>query len=497
MKPFILLSILAIYHQFCIGQSKAEKAKAATDTVNIIYNMHEGKFEKGFPPFIKEGSTIALSYKAINPFAYKSNVTFTDINHNFQDGMDVVQSGLNGLSGTQQKTTAALETIAGNPAVARAFFNKTLPNKKLEDIKPFLSKKNEHLKTIRDNFNEIQLSILTISAIMATDTLIKIAKNDPVNFSRERMESAIINPVSVYGITRNNIPDKFRSNQQNIYTRLSNISSAVTELKGLSDKATQKEIEQITDSVEKKVTALNNIYTGNNVAILLKNTSIIQANLDKALNADFNLPATNIHTANGDFIEISDQLKDNNDKLVFSIAPHTIRTYGGSRVDFSIGLTANIGGNGWEYSLRKDSGAPSQDTSKVVLYESRKNKFIQFNPGVFIHWYSPTWRKVQWMLTTGLAPDFSTLANSRLFIGTSLGFPSSNELSKRLVLSVGASIGYADVLKTKYRGWENYQRFSDLDDNELTEKSLRLGGFFAVSYNLGGTGHKSSAETTK
>jgi hypothetical protein len=51
-----------------------------------------------------------------------------------------------------------------------------------------------------------------------------------------------------------------------------------------------------------------------------------------------------------------------------------------------------------------------------------------------------------------VAPDFSTLANTKIFLGTSLGFPSTNDLVKRLVFSLGASIGYADVLKTKYLG---------------------------------------------
>ncbi|HEY8919872.1 MAG TPA: hypothetical protein VIM87_25705, partial [Chitinophaga sp.] len=167
-------------------------------------------------------------------------------------------------------------------------------------------------------------------------------------------------------------------------------------------------------------------------------------------------------------------------------------TYGGSRVDFSIGLAVNVGGNGADYNLRKnpENVKLGPDTAKVTLYKN--NKLLAFSPVIHVHWYRTTQGAVQWMLTTGLAPDFSTLANSRIFVGTSLGFPSSNDLAKRLLFSIGASAGYADVLKNKYRSWNDYARFGDLEDTDLTTKSVRIGGFFSVSYNLGGTGHNTT-----
>ncbi|QHS58347.1 hypothetical protein [Chitinophaga agri] len=465
MKLLITLSLLLIADQYCSAQG---------NTIGVVYNMHDSRFETDFPMLIKEGNKISLSYKDINPFAYKSNVVFTDINHNFLDGMDVVQSGLNSLSGPQEE--AAAEVVK-----AKAMF--ALPVK----TKAKLDKKEALLNSIQHHLTIIQRRIQTIDAIMTIDTLIRIGKNDRANFSSARMEASIMHPVAAYGITKDNIPDKFHTSQEDIYSSLSHIYSALNELKSLKEPG----MKPLIDSLEKKVAVLNNIYTGTNAAILLKNVSIIQYNLTTVLNADYTLPPVAISTAKGDFIEISDELKDNADKKVFTIAPHKIRTYGGTRVDFSIGLTAGIGGNGSNYSLRKNptDAKTGDDTARVSLYKSSKNKLIQFNPGVFIHWYKTTKHNIQWMLSTGFSPDFSTLANSRLFIGTSLGFPSSNDLGKRLVLSIGMSVGYADVLKNKYRDWNNYKRFADIDDADLTEKAPRVGGFFAVSYNLGGTGH--------
>ncbi|PWV45815.1 hypothetical protein [Chitinophaga sp. S165] len=472
MKPLILFSLSLICH-LCTAQKKDD------GTIQITYNMHKGAFEKDFPLLIKEGTTIALSYTAINPFAFKSNVTFSDINHSFQDGMDIVQSALNGISGPEKKAADDAESEA---------LEATSSGKSISSAGDYLRKKYRTLSSMQQHFGRIQQSILAINAIITIDTLIKIAKNDPANYSGEVMEAGILKPVAAYGITKDNIPEKFQSHQQQIYRGLDSISFTLMGLKTLNDKT----IQPLIDSLEKKVAALNNLYTGSNANVLLKNISIIQYNLHKVLTADYNLPPGNISTAKGDFIVISDELKDNTGKVAFTIAPHPIRTYGGTRVDFSVGLAANIGGNGTEYSLRKNptDAKTGEDTAHVMLYKSNKNKLIQFNPVVFVHWYKTTSCNLQWMLTTGLAPDFSTLANSRLFIGTSLGFPSSNELSRRLVLSIGASVGYADVLKNKYRDWKNYQRFSDLDDIDLTEKSLRVGGFFAISYNLGGSGHE-------
>ncbi len=480
MKPLILLSLSLICHQLCMAQTKD------SGTILITYNMHKGEFEKDFPRLIKEGSTIALSYTAINPFLFKSNATFSDINHNFQDGMDIVQSVLNGLSGPAEK--AGEDAANAGDLEVIATFMAEHPRTKRADVTPMLLSKDQLLKSMRQDLYKIQQSILAINAIMTIDTLIKIAKNDPGNYSSEIMEAAVLKPVAAYDITKDNIPEKFKLYQANIYKGLENISAALMKLKELNDKLLQPLI----DSVEKKTAALNNVYTGANANILLKNISIIQYNLHQVITANYNLLPKNIGTVKGDFAEISDELKDNTGKVAFAIAPHSIRTHGGARVDFSVGLAANIGGNGSEFSLRKNptDAKTGEDTAHVTLYKSNKNKLIQFNPVVFVHWYKTTPCNLQWMLTTGLAPDFSTLANSRLFIGTSLGFPSSNELSRRLVLSIGASVGYADVLKNKYRDWKNYQRFSDLDESDLTEKSLRIGGFFAVSYNLGGSGHK-------
>lgn len=495
MKPTLPVLLLLLCHHVATAQKDPGNIKGGT--VDIIYDMQAHKFSPGIPRLIKEGSSITLSYGNVNPFAFKSTAVFANINNSYEDGLSVVQSGLNGLSGAEERTEETLKAVKSKNM---ANFKSLFPNMLPETVESDLEKKKKLLGNIRQDFAAIEKSIQAINAIMSLDTLIKIAKNDPGNYSATTMEKAVTSPAAAYGITAgSDISAIFKSSQETIYSRLDGISGNITALKELINKTSKEEITRITDSLEKKVSALRSVYTGNNLAVLQKNTGIIHYNLNTLRNADYNLPPKIIGTATGDFVDISSELKDNNNNTVFSISPHRVRTYGGARVDFSIGLAANIGGNGAAYSLRRNptNAETGPDTAKVTLYENNRNKLLQFNPAVFIHWYKTTTKDIQWMLTTGLAPDFSTLANSRLFVGTSLGFPASNDLTKRLVLSFGVSVGYADVLKNKYRDWNNYQRFNNIDDADLTEKALRAGGFFSVSYNLGGSGHKSTEEGKK
>jgi hypothetical protein len=329
-----------------------------------------------------------------------------------------------------------------------------------------------------------------------------LAKNDLQNTEAEKMAAAIYTPVHVYHVTdADDIATAFNTDLTDIRTQMGNIATGIGQVKAneaLLPAGTVSTVPALIDSLHKRMAALNNAYSGDNLKILQTNISVLSYNGQAIAVTSYQIKPKVLGTASGDFIQVADVLKDGKGNTVCTLSPHSIPTTGGSRVDFSVGLSANVWGNGYEYTLQKNpyDSTTGPDTAMVRLYKSQKNKIIQFNPVIQIHWYRTTTKTVQWMLTLGLAPDFSTLANSRIFLGTSLGFPSSNDLTKRLVVSLGLSVGYADVLKPEYEGYTDYARFGTVADSDLTEKALRPGAFLSVSYNLGGTGHSSATSNT-
>ena len=469
----------------------------------LSYDMATGKFDPAVKRYVKEGTSISLGYKNVNPFAFTVTANFADINHHYEDGMSTVQSGLNTIGGVSSKTTDNQAAIVAMKAQSKQLI--TLDGIIKQDVdksQTYFDDKKKLLDKINNAFKDIEQQIISINAVMNMDTLQQAAMNDPGNNSAEKMKTAVFAPVSVYRInTPEDIPKITNSGIQSINNHLHEISGHLASLELLSD-ALSKEVAEgekkktaaLVDSIRKKVTILGNVYSGANASILQRNAGLLCQRAIRLVNADYNIAPQTVATAKGDFIEISSSLKSNKDKPVLTIEPFSIKTYGGSRVDFSIGLAMNIGGNGADYNLRKnpENEKIGPDTAKVTLYKN--NKALAFSPVIHVHWYRTTRHAVQWMLTTGLAPDFSTLANSRIFVGTSLGLPSTNDLAKRLLFSIGVSAGYADVLKNKYRDWNDYARFADVDDIDLTTKSVRVGGFFSVSYNLGGTGHNTTPQ---
>lgn len=487
-------------HIFCIICTLSVFYCSAQETLN--YDMATSKFDPAVKRYIKEGTALSLGFKNVNPFAFTVTADFDEINHNYEDGMSTVQSGINTIGGVTNKTADNQAALVAMKAKAQTLV--TLDGIKKQDVdksKTYFDKKKELLDDINSAFKDIEQQIISINAVMNMDTLLKVAMNDPANNSVVKMKAAVFAPVSVYRInTPEDIASITKSGVQSINNHLQDISRKAASLELLSDAlpkdaaaVEKKRTAALVDSINKKVTALGKVYSGANASILQGNAGSLSQNATRLMNADYNIPTTKVATAKGDFIEISDSLKDHRGKPVLIIEPFRIKTYGGSRVDFSIGLAVNIGGNGADYNLRKnpENVKLGPDTAKVTLYKS--NKVLAFSPVIHVHWYRTTKGAVQWMLTTGLAPDFSTFANSRLFVGTSLGFPASNDLAKRLLFSIGASAGYADVLKNKYRSWNDYARFGSIEDADLTTKSVRIGGFFSVSYNLGGTGHNTTA----
>lgn len=438
---------------------------------------------------IKEGTSISIHYININPFAFNSNLKITDINRDYQDGM--------------QAWTSAMGIIAGGKSTPPEQSDKETHKAwqghdvSLPEYKDFIEERNERLASIEQRFNTLQERIARINAVMGLDTVIKMAANDPHIYSKEDMQEFLFSIVKGI-VSPADIPKDVNNELNEINTKLGEIKQSIIYLEGLLRQTKFKippgELKKTADlatALQKKADELIRTYTGENARKLLRNAYIMSRNSYNLLNTPFILIGKEIRPALGDYTELKDEIKDNSGKVHRTIT-HKLKTFGGKRVDFSIGPAIIIGGNGAEYSIRKNPADAEKgpDTANAILHKDGKNTLLKFSPVVMAHWYKNSKdHEVQYMFSLGLAPDFSAIANTRVFVGGGIGFPETIGLLRRLVLNAGLSVGNADVLKSRYRDWDNYKRFVDVKDEELTTKALRLGGFVSFTYNLGGKGH--------
>jgi len=453
------------------------------------------------PSWTKEGSSVLLRYKNINKYALKSSATITSGNRSYDDGLSQLQAGLQQVAGEKEKVKE--EGKKNDAKMALITVKNSAKDKPLlTEMERYLNVKAGKLENIEGEFKTIYQGVLKVNSIMSMDKDITAAVDDPTLNTHPPLKAAVFIQSGTTDIsTPAEFTSKLNSTVLTINNSLGTIRTLINQLKDNFTDATlpaerQKEegpkLDKLITELEKRVSTIEAAYSGQNLKTLQDNSSDMGRRSLKLLNQDFIIAPVVVGNADGDYIEISDKLIDNAGKQILEIKPFKINTYGGSRIDFSIGLSVNIGGHGeYKYDLRKNPSNATSGTSvdSVILLSDDEDRLFKFSPTIFVHWYKNTKCKVQWMLTTGLTPDFTDVSDSRLSIGTSFGFPSSNNLTRRLILGAGISFGYADVLKTKYKGLVDYRTFGELEATELTDKALKLGAFFSISYNLGGTGH--------
>lgn len=454
------------------------------------------------PDNIKEGASILILYKNINKYAVKSSASITSGNRSYDDGLDQLQTILGELA--KEKKTTEDKDKELSAIVSPAVPNSKGIKQKLDAVRKYLTDKAQILTDIEMEFSNILQEVWLINFIMAMDKDITAATNDKDLRDSALMDKAIFIQAGTTGVSR---PEDFTvqlasgvgeisSSLVEIVRLISDLENNFLNTAALTDAQRKEEgakLEAIKAEIKKRSNIIESTYSGENLKTLQGNAADMGRRALKLLNQNFTIDPIVIGNADGDYIEISDKLTDNAGNQVFEIKPFKINTYGGRRVDFSVGLSINIGGHGkYSYDLRKNPTNATSGTAvdSVILLSDDEDRLFKFSPAFFVHWYKISKKNnIQWMLTTGLTPDFTDLSDSRLSMGSSLGFSSSNSIARRLVLSAGISFGYADVLKTKYKNLDDFRSFGDIETDDLTKKALKIGAFFSVSYNLGGAGH--------
>ncbi|MBC9930277.1 hypothetical protein [Chitinophaga qingshengii] len=426
------------------------------------------------PEYVKEGAAIYIQYLNVNPWAVESNPVFQNINRDYSTGLSELQGQLGIM--TQSKDTGKVSK-AQNAAE-----------------KKFIEEYEKHGDIINKTFKEIEQKIMVVNGILELDSVLKVNMANPMLTNKEQISANILNHAQQYGLDSiNKLTSFVKENVKEIYKGASTVNNEVSYLerfledtrKGISEKQRKDYTEKLA-GFKKTADDLVKIYTPNSK--IGASASALQANITMVLSLPFSLQPKKIGAARGDYFEFSDELKDKKGNLIVKIdPPFRIKTYGGTRVDFSVGIGVNIWGNGADYQFRKNptDAQTGPDTAKVILAENKSNKALKFSPIIGIHWYKTTRHAVQTMLTIGVSPDFSTLAESRLSVGGGLGFTSSTDLLRRIVINGGISVGYADKLKSEYQNWESYNRFANVDIANMTTKVPQVGAFIAVTFNVG------------
>jgi len=463
------------------------------------------------PKYLKEGTAITVVYKNVNPFAVSSNLSGVFSSANFNDGGDALQKIATSLSAvTKQGDTP---TAPANIAVAeQAIDPKTLVNKKnridlvkaqqlkqkqvdsaqqkkQDDLQKLIGEKKYLLRKIAKSQQEISGAAIVIRNITGLGAVIQNAMKD----ANIHDSAAFINRINNnrrYAITSTtNIVADFNTQLQNIKSGITSIELDIKQLTDISrkikaisaDNAFDDQLAELTDAVKQ----LDNVYNDStNNDVLTQKVNTIDSLYSAVSSISFTIPGRTTFFINDDELVLSDSLLLPNGALYRKINNYRFVSYRGTRIDYAIGLAVTTGNvNASSYFINRD-----KDGKATGLGESRKNSIGNFSPIAFVHFTIKSASVLSPAISIGLNPDFSTVGNSKLLIGFSGAFTESKSFLKRFVLSAGIATGLTDVLKAKYYGitTDNAdQLLSSLSDGDLTEKSLRFGGFFGVSFNLG------------
>ncbi len=489
---------------------------AAQDSI-VIYDMTDTV--RGFinrPRYIREGSSVGILYVNVNPFCFQSNTTFKSVDNQFTDGGAEAAKVLGMTKSVQSEEQKSTENITKKPVTTttKKSGNKkatttttevnfiTTPDnieKRITDRSiAQLSQKEAIVEAIQQELNNTIGAINVIHEIILMDTVIQLAVKNANNTSVLKMKNQINSQLSFEINRPTDIRHAFEVSLSAIQSSLPILNRRLQQLADIGNELKKDALPEFqSNELQKMLTEtikkLNETYNGDGLNKLRKSVTLIIDNYITVTETRFSIFGKTTGIASGDYMELSDELKDKSGNTIHKFEAFKIKTFGGHRIDFSIGIatTFGLGINGTDYSLRKNphDSTIGPDTALVILHKSQSNRELMFSPVAMIHYYRNSTRNINPMLSFGVAPDFSTLANSKLFLGLSLGLQTSNNLLKRMVLSGGVAAGYADALKEKYKDWNNYSRFGDIGQDELTEKVLKGGFFLALSCNLGGTGH--------
>jgi hypothetical protein len=471
----------------------------AQDT--LTFDLKSNKFN---PPinerlFLKEGRVVYIKYINANPTAINSNIVVSGSNiidtaafNIFQKiitaGVSANKAGEKNMSKISDSLTGTKNLIENNPKPKIKSLVKKL-NKAKKDSAQYirvlflLQDKQSEIDFINSNVSDIASVQSKINKIIIVDTVINNIltnasihdKNDFIKFVKE---SSLLNDPATIKADFDNYIQSIMSDIDRIQTAYGRLQEINNELKTID---TTYAFDTYLSTLNEEITKLQTTYLGSNLVAMQKNVQSILMKYATGTNQDYTVYGSNVFQVKNDVETITDTLRLHDKSIYKVIGPIDIHSYGGARVNFSLGFAATFGNlNATSYYLLRD------DSSKITgIGSSRKNSIGNFSPVAMVHYTFKTKGFIYPALSIGFNPDFSSFTSSRLLLGGSITFNESNSVLRRIILSGGLGMGLTDCIKPKYDGITDFSELNNISDNDLTEKAFRFGSFFSASFILG------------
>lgn len=474
MKPKSLWISLLIILQ--VQLNAALSPLFGQDTL-VIFDNNLGKIIQR-PKWLKEGSTVGFQVVNINPFMFTSNSVSESVTAERNEGLEAFQqaeSSSNKLSFSKAQTLNSLSTYQSQQEIN---------SKSDEQVSALLTSKNSLLKKISNHFIAGDAGRMKIDDVIYLDTFIIFLMKDPSIYEKDTMLDALKKLTPIPIVDSKDIYEHFKKGLDSIVRNTTEIDISLTLLREINaelrDSGKAYGLTANIDTLQKLNNQVKAIYSGKNLERLKEKVFSIQINYQRISDAEFKINGNRISTISGDVLKLGDTLKIASGAVYKIIEPVTIRSYGGSRINFSAGFAGTFGPiNGKDYFLLRNND------SIIGLDSSSQLKRIALNPVALVHLTFKIRSILEPGISIGLNPDFSNLSGSKMLLGASCGFSATNDLLRRIVLAGGVGVGYSDQLKPKYLSITDFSDLGSLSDDDLTEKALDYGWFVSLTFNFG------------
>uniref|UniRef100_UPI00404B9571 hypothetical protein n=3 Tax=Flavobacterium sp. TaxID=239 RepID=UPI00404B9571 len=350
-----------------------------------------------------------------------------------------------------------------------------------KDFKDIVKKYNDDNLALQEAFNKLNLSYQEI--LKLTDQYIKIKTIcDYPYLTKDKYEKEYKTKITAEAeliLQQRQIATSFKENYNQIGIRYSNLKYNPYLAEYLNYGGQTKLFAQA-DYIKELADKINNDVVGINIAVLFQKIEHLLQLLENDNTYSY-VSAPIQPTQDAAIFEISIKKKEGNhsditDEKTFK---HTEFTYGGTRIDYSIGLAASYfwNANVYEFGVQKD---PITGEEYTVLSKKEKHLTVPSMVGLITMSYRKT-RYIAYGGSAGLGIDVvnGRIQLSNFFIGPTILFGKYD----RLFLTGGLSFRNVGKLKSGYNTQERLNSGTDDINNFITEK-YKIGVFMSLTYNL-------------
>jgi hypothetical protein len=352
---------------------------------------------------------------------------------------------------------------------------------KTKGFKDIVKKYNDDNLALQEAFNKLNLSYQEI--LKLTDNYIKIKTVcDYPYMTKEKYEKEYktkITEEAILLLKQRQIAIGFKDNYNQLGIKYSNLKYNPYLAEYLNYGGQTKLFAQA-DYIKELADKINNDVVGINVVVLFQKIEhLLQLLENDNTYAYVSAPIQPNQDAAIFDVKITKKEGNHSDVTDEKSFKHSEFTYGGTRIDFSVGLAASRfwNTNVYEFGVQKDL-----QTNEEYTVLSKKEDYLTVPSMVGL--ITMSYRRTDYVAFGGSAGLGIDVVNGRVqlsnfFIGPTILFGKYD----RLFLTGGLSFRNVGKLKSGYNTQERLNSGTDDINNFITDK-YKIGGFFSLTYNL-------------